>query len=110
MAKKVNITEKLELDGNPSLIIGKEELEVNADAATMLKIMEKYGDFNEDRATPKDILDLYNLMLPKESQEKIEKLKLSFNDLSVVVMEAQKLITGAEDDEQAGESQTPTMT
>lgn len=27
MAKKVNITEKLELDGNPSLIIGKEELE-----------------------------------------------------------------------------------
>ena len=39
MAKKVNITEKLELDGNPSLIIGKEELEVNADAATMLKIM-----------------------------------------------------------------------
>ena len=42
MAKKVNITEKLELDGNPSLIIGKEELEVNADAATILKIMGKY--------------------------------------------------------------------
>ena len=49
-------------------------------------------------------------MLPKESQKKIEKLKLSFNDLSVVVMEAQKLITGAEDDEQAGESQIPTTT
>ena len=110
MAKIVNITDKLEMDGNPFLVIKDEKLEVNADAATMLKIMEKYGAFNEDRATPKDILDLYNLMLPKESQEKIEKLKLSFNDLSVVVMEAQKLITGAEDDEQAGESQTPTMT
>ena len=49
-------------------------------------------------------------MFPEESRKKIEKLKLSFNDLTVVVMEAQKLITGAEDDEQAGESQTPTMT
>ena len=39
---------------------------------------------------------------------KIEKLKLSFNDLTVVVMEAQKLITGAEETE--GESQTHTMT
>ena len=91
MAKKVNITEKLELDGNPSLIIGKEELEVNADAATMLKIM-----------------DLYNLMLPEESREKIEKMKISFNDLTTIVMEAQKLIVGEE--ETAGEALTHTMT
>ena len=47
-------------------------------------------------------------MFPEESRKKIEKLKLSFNDLTVVVMEAQKLITGAEDDESEGESQIPT--
>lgn len=70
--------------------------------------MGKYGELEESEATPKDILDLYNLMFPEESRKKIEKLKLSFNDLTVVVMEAQKLITGAEDDEQAGESQIPT--
>lgn len=40
MAKVVNITDKLELEGNPHLVIKDEELEVNADAATMLKIME----------------------------------------------------------------------
>ena len=106
MAKIVNITEKLEMDGNPFLVIKDEKLEVNADAATMLKIMGKYGELEESEAT--DILDLYNLMFPEESRKKIEKLKLSFNDLTVVVMEAQKLITGAEDDEQAGESQIPT--
>ena len=99
MAKVVNITDKLELEGNPHLVIKDEELEVNADAATMLKIMGKYAEFDSEAATPKDILDLYNLMFPVESQKKIEKLKLSFTDLTTVVMEAQTLITGEEDTE-----------
>ena len=98
MSKIVNITEKLELDGNPFLLIKDEKLEVNADAATMLKLMGKYGEME---ASPKDILDLYDLMFPKESQKKIEKLKLSFKDLTVLVEEAQKLITG--EDEPEGE-------
>ena len=102
MAKKVNITEKLELDGNPSLIIGKEELEVNADVATMLKLMGKYSEFDSENATAKDILDLYNLMFPEESRKKIEKMKISFSDLTVLVSEAQKLIVGEEENE--GES------
>ena len=44
MEKKVDITEKLELDENPCLIIQGEELEVNADAATVLKIMGMFKD------------------------------------------------------------------
>ena len=99
MAKKVNITEKLELDGNPSLIIGKEELEVNADAATMLKIMGKYSELDSENTTAKDILDLYSLIFPEESQKKIEKMKISFSDLTVLVSEAQKLIIGEEETE-----------
>lgn len=101
MSKIVNITEKLELDGNPFLLIKDEKLEVNADAATMLKLMGKYGEMEASEATPKDILDLYDLMFPKESQKKIEKLKLSFKDLTVLAEEAQKLITG--EDEPEGE-------
>lgn len=108
MAKVVNITDKLELEGKPHLVIKDEELEVNADAATMLKIMGKYAEFDSEAATPKDILDLYNLMFPVESQKKIEKLELSFTDLTTVVMEAQKLITGEEDTE--GELPTHTTT
>lgn len=102
MAKSVNITDKLEMDGNPFLVIKNESLEVNADAATMLKLMGKYGEMQAAEATPKDILDLYDLMFPKESQEKIEKLKLSFKDLTVLVEEAQNLIVG-EEDESEGE-------
>ena len=104
----LHITDKLELEGNPHLVIKDEELEVNADAATMLKIMGKYAEFDSEAATPKDILDLYNLMFPAESQKKIEKLNLSFTDLTTVVMEAQKLITGEEDTE--GELPPHTMT
>lgn len=102
MAKIVNITDKLEMDGNPFLIIKDKKIEVNADAATMLKLMGKYGEMEASEATPKDLLDLYGLMFPKASQEKIEKLKLSFKDLTVLVKEAQKLITG-EEDESEGE-------
>ena len=39
MARKIDITDKLTFDGNPVLVIKGKELEVNADAPTMLKVM-----------------------------------------------------------------------
>lgn len=108
MAKIVDITDKLEMDGNPYLSVKDEKLEVNADAATMLKLMGKYEEISSSEATPKDILDLYNLMFPEKSQKKIEKLKISFKDLTVLVEEAQKLIVG--EDEQGELPQIPTTT
>ena len=39
MAKVVDITSKLEFDGNPKLRIKDKEIEVIADAPTMLKVM-----------------------------------------------------------------------
>ena len=38
MAKTVNITDKLEFETNPILEIGTLEVEVNADAETMLRL------------------------------------------------------------------------
>ena len=43
----------------------------------------------------------YDLMFPEKSKKEIEKLKLGFNDLIVVVQEAVGLII--EEDEQPGE-------
>lgn len=108
MAKIVDITDKLEMDGNPYLSVKDEKLEVNADAATMLKLMGKYEEISSSEATPKDILDLYNLMFPEKSQKKIEKLKISFKDLTVLVEEAQKLIVGEENEGEL--PQIPTTT
>lgn len=39
MAKVVNITEKLEFESNPIMEIGTLEVEVKADAETMLRLM-----------------------------------------------------------------------
>lgn len=92
MAKIIDITEKLTFDGNPQLIIKGKKLEVNADAPTMLKVMGLMGS-DEDPGT-KEILEVYNMMFPDASKKEIEKLKLGFSDLIVVVQEAVSLIVG----------------
>lgn len=98
MARTVNITDKLTFDGNPKLVIKGKELEVNADAPTMLKVMGLMGA--EDPGA-KEVLDTYELMFPEKSKKEIEKLKLNFTDLITVVNEAVALIIG--EDEQPGE-------
>lgn len=111
MAKKVDITEKLELDANPCLIIQGEELEVNADAATVLKIMGMFKDAksNENEMSQAQYtLKMYNLIFPPKSQKLIEEKKLSFADLQRVIEAAMDLIHG--DDEPEGEDQTRTTT
>lgn len=98
MAKVVNITEKLTFEENPRLMIKGKELEVNADAPTMLKVMGLMG--NTDPGIH-EILETYDLMFPEKSKKEIEKLKLGFKDLIVVVQEAVQLIIG--EDEEPGE-------
>ena len=44
MAKTIDITDKLAFDENPKLVVKGKELEVNADATTVLKIMGILGD------------------------------------------------------------------
>lgn len=98
MSKIIDITEKLTFDGNPSLVIKGKHLEVNADAPTMLKVMGLMGGTEPG---VNEILETYDLMFPEKSKKEIEKLKLGFNDLIVVVQEAVGLIIG--EDEQPGE-------
>lgn len=98
MAKVVDITDKLSFEGNPSLVIKGKHLEVNADAPTMLKVMGLMGGTEPG---VNEILETYDLMFPEKSKKEIEKLKLGFNDLIVVVQEAVGLIIG--EDEQPGE-------
>lgn len=91
MGKIIDITDKLSFDGNPKLKIKDKKLEVNADAPTMLKVMGLMG--NEDPGIP-EILETYNLMFPEESRAEIEKMKLNFQDLVIVIQEGVSLISG----------------
>lgn len=91
MAKVIDITEKLTFEGNPSLMIKGKTLEVNADAPTMLKVM---GLMSAEDPGVDEILKAYDMMFPDKAKKEIEKLKLGFNDLIIVIQEAIALITG----------------
>ena len=93
MAKVVDITEKLTFDGNPRLGIMGKELEVRADAPTMLKVM---GLMVQESPGIGEILETYSLLFPEESRKTLEELKLGFKDLVIVIQEAVSLIAGEE--------------
>ena len=94
MARKIDITDKLSFEENPSLIIKGKNIEVNADAPTMLKVM---GLMSSEDPGAQEILEAYNMVFPEKSKKEIEKMKLGFKDLIIVVQEAVQLISGVEE-------------
>lgn len=91
MSKTVNITDKLNYDVNPRIQVGDKEIEVNSDAATMLKIMGVMAD--SERTGPNEVIAMYELLFGAGEREKIEALKLSFTDFQLLVNTAINLVT-----------------
>lgn len=89
MSRKVDITEKLSFEENPVLIIKGVELEINSDAPTVLKVMNLMS--NEDPGVD-EVLKAFDLIFTKQAKTDIEKLKIGFNDLLVIVQEAIQMI------------------
>lgn len=98
MAKRVDITDKLTFEENPALVIKGEEIPVNADAPTMLRIM---NFMTNDGVGIEQINEAYALIFPEKSRKAIDAMHLSVNDWITVVQEAMSLITG--EDSQPGE-------
>lgn len=92
MSKIIDITDKLNFDGNPKLKIKDAEIEINSDATTMLKIMGLLGE--NDEPGPKEVLKMYELMFAASERKKIEKLKLNFTDFTSIIFSAIELIQG----------------
>ena len=95
MAKTIDITDKLAFDENPKLVVKGKELEVNADATTVLKIMGILGD--GDNVQPSDVVKMYELIFSDADRKKIDKMKLQFADFQTLVFSAIGLITGKEE-------------
>ena len=72
MAKRRDITNKLSFDGNPCLVIKGKDIEVNADAPTVLKVM---GIFTSEDTNADDIVAIYDLIFPEKSKKKLEEKK-----------------------------------
>lgn len=94
MARKVDITEKLSFEENPCLIIKGKQIEVNADAPAMLKVM---GLMSEEDPGVDEIMGAYDLMFPEASKQTLDELKLNFKDFVTVVRSAVSLVAGEEE-------------
>lgn len=94
--KIVDITEKLSFEENPVLKVNETTVEVNSDAATVLKIM---GILSKG-SSAKEILEMYELVFKEADRKKIDKMKLQFKDFQTLIMSAVNLIVG---DEEPGE-------
>lgn len=105
MSKIIDITNKLNFDERPKLVIKGAEIEVNNDAISFIKTVALFD--SEDGVKTSDILSALELLFDKKSREKIAKLHLSFADLSTLIRTATELIA---DEDSEGEIQTPATT
>lgn len=105
MSKIIDITNKLNFDERPKLVIKGTEIEVNNDAISFIKAIALFDSENGISST--DILSALELLFDEENREKIAKLHLSFADLSTVIKTATEFIA---DNDSEGEIQTPATT
>ena len=101
MSKVIDITDKLSFDENPVIKIKGTEIEINADAPTVLKIMGLFNNKSETEAT----IEAAELLFEKKGMDALNKMKLSIKDFAKVVEIAMSMANG-EDSE--GEAETHT--
>ena len=102
MSKIIDITDKLNFEEKPKLIIKGEEITVNDNAAGILRIIPMLDDI-----TPGKVGKICSILFSDEDIEKIERLDLSFKDFSTVIQQAIAAVTGGDDE---GEAETPATT
>lgn len=90
MAKVVDITDKLNFDQKPKLLIKGKELQVNSDAMTILKVLQKIGD----EPTVPDLLDACELIFDEKNQKRLNDFNLNITDYMAVVKAALDLAMG----------------
>jgi hypothetical protein len=105
MSKIIDITNKLNFEEKPKILVKGTEIEVNNDAISFIKAIALFDSENGISST--DILSAIELLFDEENREKIAKLHLSFADLSTVIKTATELIA---DNDSEGEIQTPATT
>lgn len=101
MAKKVDISEKLQFDEDPVLVINGEEIEVNSGAETALKLM---GIMSGPR-TIVNVVNALEIMFGEENTQKICSMtdgagkKLKVDSLMIIMEQGIDLIMGTSEGE-----------
>lgn len=92
---KIDISEKLNFEENPVIVVDGVEIEVNSDAETMLRIMGVFSQKSEMQA----LGDAVQLLFSDEDIEKLYGIrrdgrKLSMNDFGTIVSNAIDAVMG----------------
>lgn len=103
MAKTVDITEKLGLEGKPELVVCGTRVHVDNTAKTMLRALALIGD-DPENVEMQAIVDVYELVFSEADRKKLDKLELSLTDFTTLVTEAIGLVMGGGPE---GEAPTP---
>lgn len=96
MARVVDITEKLNFEEKPSLVIKEKKIEINDDAATVLKLLGKAGEADSNPAV---IGEMAEMLFTETGKKNLDSLHLNMKDYGTVIEHAMSLILG-EDEEQ----------
>lgn len=96
---RYSLTEKLQMDEPQEIEIQNTILTVNADAKTVLKLM----DIVATKGEVEGALEACDLLFSKEDRKKIDDLKLSMANYTTLLSTAMQLAVGADPDEESGE-------
>lgn len=99
MSKIVDITDKLNFEENPKIKVKDVELEINASAENMVKVMA----LASDDSNIKNIVEMCDLIFTKNSKKKLDSLNLNFQDFTSVVNIALDVAIGNDKGENTGE-------
>lgn len=92
--KKYDITDKLSFEDNPVIKIKDIEVEINADAKTVIEVGAAMDGDDVFAAVKK----AYNELFSEADKKKIDKLKLKANDFKTFINAAVVLAMGGEPD------------
>jgi hypothetical protein len=105
MAKIIDITDKLDFESKPKIVINGDEFIVNNSAVDVLRITP---NLNKSNFTAEDFNIFFETLFSKTDREKIAALNLGFVDFTTLIKTAINLVVGIDDE--VGETPTPTTT
>lgn len=92
-----SLTDKLTFEKNPQIEVNGIILTVNADAKTVLKVMDVVEKLDEIQAGIKAA----ELLFSKKDRDKIDSLNLNMKDYGTLIGTAMQLAVGENPDEEA---------
>jgi hypothetical protein len=102
MSRKIDITEKLDFDSNPVLVILGQEFEVNADAEAMIRMM---GVFGSGKSEIESVNEAIPILFGEKGMKKLFSIKkdgkkLNVKSLMTIIQEAMSLVLGEGDEKE----------